>query len=104
MKLFSNEIKILKHYRDPYGGWIAVKRDVIKQLKLTRKMKRYSGHSYEWGKTVYLYEKDDAKVLLSELTKRGIRWKTVVIERETKCSIQNYWPYMPTCPVAQNLL
>lgn len=51
------KVKKFKFYSDAGHGWLAVKRDLLKDMGI---LGRVSPHSYQRGATVYLEEDDDA--------------------------------------------
>lgn len=59
----------LNFYTDPGHGWLAVKRNVLNDLGIERKITAYS---YQRGETVYLEEDLDAATFIVAARNRGI--------------------------------
>lgn len=54
-------MKKFKFYSDPSHGWLAVKRQLLIDLKIINQI---SGYSYQKGKTVYLEEDGDCSTFI----------------------------------------
>jgi len=81
--------KTFNFYSDPSHGWLAVKRNYLKQLNILNEITRYS---YEKGQTVYLEEDKDMALFLSALEKN----KTFYLIKEhftNKMSQIRYYNY-----------
>ena len=79
-KNYTKTLK-LKFHSDAGHGWLAVKRELIKDLGIADKITSYS---YERGQSVYLEEDCDAFLFLETAKAKGLQF---VIEN---CKPQNY--------------
>ena len=60
-------MKTFKFYSDPSHGWLAVKRQLLRDLKIINDI---SSYSYQRGKTVYLEEDSDAQKFINAFEKK----------------------------------
>lgn len=81
---------VFKHYSDDSHGWIAVKKKLIDDLNLSKKITVFS---FQKGKTVYLEEDCDASVFLDELKKRDMNCQIISIHHKNKSPIRGYERY-----------
>lgn len=81
---------ILRYYTDPAHGWIAVKRTLLKKLKIEDKI---SVFSYQKGNTVYVEEDWDAHILSKALAENQIVVELVAKHTNNRSPIRNYAPY-----------
>lgn len=79
-KNYTKPLK-LKFHSDPSHGWLAVKRELIKDLGIADKITSFS---YERGQSVYLEEDCDAALFIETAKAKGLQF---VIEH---CKPQNY--------------
>lgn len=52
-------MKTFKYYHDSQHGWLAVKKNLLKELSISQKI---SSYSYQRGQTVYLEEDSDLDI------------------------------------------
>ena len=98
----------MKFYSDSMHGWLAVKRNLLKDLNILDKI---SSYSYQKGKTVYLEEDRDYSLFVSAYNKRFYRYPdiTTVEQTEKPHRIRGYksfvlhWSERPPSPLFNEL-
>lgn len=83
----KNKKLSFKYYQDAGHGWIAVKRDFLKNLGI---LDNISYYSFQKGKTVYLEEDCDAGILISTLKHRGMEFELTSRHYEHTAPIRFY--------------
>ncbi len=85
----TKKLKI-KFYQDPGHGWVAVKRQLLKDLGIEDDISIFS---YTKGATVYLEENSDAHKLSKALEKAGIEFELVTVFHRERSPIRSYPSY-----------
>lgn len=79
----------ITYHSDPSHGWFAVKRKFLIETGLIAQISRCSYQS-QTGKTVYLEEDRDAKLLVDYCDKHKIQYQIKEGKSQDRSSVRNY--------------
>lgn len=81
-----------RYYQDPGHGWVAVKRDLLKQLGIEDRITPYS---FQRGQTVYLEEDCDMATFHHAAKAAGIELNYFPVHTNKNSPIRSYDRFVP---------
>lgn len=81
-----------RYYQDPSHGWVAVKRDLLKQLGIEDRITPYS---FQRGQTVYLEEDCDMPKFHEAAKAAGIELNYFSVHTNKNSPIRSYDRFVP---------